>query len=179
MIKKRLTFCSALLSLIVFISILPGCRQNTKTKQAQTDSICVQCAKNVSFECTAFISGLEKCEEENILKFDSIAYFTGDAALKAYSEDKKNDKKLEPPAGFYIRNNSIDTLGFVISDNCNIVMQTLSHGSDGNYKFNEQIDCGRFIKLFNAAEMNFFKQKPFKLRIENSEIVSIKEIYIP
>ena len=177
--KNRLTFYSALLSLIVFVSILPGCRQNAKSKQVQADSICVQCSKDVSFECTAFISGIEKCEEENIIKFDSIAYFTGDAALKAYSEDKKNDKKLEPPAGFYIRNKSIDTLGFVISDNCNIVMQTLSHGSDGNYKFNEQIDRGRFIKLFNTADMSFFKQKPFKLSIVNSEIVSIREIYIP
>jgi hypothetical protein len=177
--KNRFTFYSAFLSLIVFILVSPGCRQNVKIKQAQADSICVQCSKDVSFECTAFISGIDKCEEENLLKFDSIAYFTGDAALKAYSEDKKNDKKIEPPAGFYIRNKFIDTLSFVISDNCNIVMQTLSHGSDGNYKFNEKINSGQFTKLFTKEGINFFKQKPFKLSIVNSEIVSIKEIYIP
>jgi len=177
--KNKFSLFVPALFLSLLLAVVPGCKRDTEVKQLKETSPCTQCENNLTFTCTAFITGLEKCDENNILKFDSVAYFTGNEALKAYAKDKKNDSKLEAPAGFYIRNESVDSLNFVISNNCEIVMQTLSHDAEGNYKFNEKITWERFNKLFRTEGLNFFKHKPFRLSIVNSEIVSIKEIYIP
>ncbi|MCU7503022.1 MAG: hypothetical protein HF314_08110 [Ignavibacteria bacterium] len=117
----------------------------------------------------------------NYVLIDTVEWFSGDDALRAYSEDKKVKVKNlpDPPQGFYIRNPEKDSLKVKISANPVIIMQTLSYDNSGNFKFNEAISLQKFLSIFSRKDYAQFRQKPFSFEIKNGEIISIKEKYIP
>ncbi|MGE5352919.1 MAG: hypothetical protein ACM3S2_20975 [Ignavibacteriales bacterium] len=185
-------FAAAALSAALICS---GCSQNKQSEQKQTDSLHSSAqnssAQNSSaqppvnklpdFNCTGYIKAVSSGTSANYVLIDTVEFFSGDEALKAYSEDKK--KRItalpDPPQGYYIRNPRKDSLKIKISAKPEIIMQTLSYDTSGNFNFNEAISLQKFLSIFSRKDYAEFRQKPFALKIMNGEIISVKEKYIP
>ena len=117
----------------------------------------------------------------DFLKIDTVEWFSGEAAVKAFNKDKKEgiNKTSELPDNYYIRNLKIDSLKFSVSDTAEVMMQTYSYNQTGNYNFNQKIPVSKFITLLSDKNFERFKFKLYKFHILNNEIVSIKEKYLP
>lgn len=180
-------FAAAILSAAL---ISGGCSENKQSSQKQTDSL-HSSAQNSSaqppvnalpdFNCTGYIEAVSSAPSANYVFIDTVEYFSGNDALKAYSVDKK--KKIsnlpDPPQGFYIRNPKKGSLKIKISAKREIIMQTLSLDTSGNFKFNQAISLQKFLSIFSRKDYAEFRQKPFSFKIMNGEIISVKEKYIP
>ena len=168
---------------IIFISlslILTGCNKNTENRQNNNKNIPPKITE-VNLNCKGYIDKVFNKNESNYLSIDTVEWFNGKAAVKAFNMDKKAGKNLVSRItnGYYIRNSKIDSLKFKISDTAKVVMQTLSYNKMGNYNFNEKIQISKFLKLLNNKEYRRFKFKLYKFLIVNSEITLIEEIYLP
>ncbi|MGE5401837.1 MAG: hypothetical protein ACM3S2_15665 [Ignavibacteriales bacterium] len=189
------TFCqpwNKYLASILFATVIlsaaficSGCSENKQSDQKQTDSLHSSAQPSVNtlpnFNCTGYIKAVSTGMDANYVLIDTVEWFSGDDALKAYSEDKK--KKItnlpDPPQGYYIRNPKKDSLKIKISAKPEIIMQTLSYDTSGNFKFNEAISLQKFLSIFSWKDYAQFRQKPFSFEIMNGEIISVKEKYIP
>ena len=179
--QKKIYLLFLSIIFITFIVISNGCGEDKKTNQGDNKEAPAK-NLNLNLDCTGYIiSDVLNEGSANYLVIDTVEWFSGDAAVKAFKLDQKEGKNTtnETPGGYYIRNDKIDSLKFIISDTANVVMQTLSYNQSGNYNFNEKIPTSKFISLLNDKEYQRFKFKPYKFHILNNEIVSIKEIYIP
>ena len=179
--RKEIYFLALSIIFIAFFIISSGCEKDKNTNQSEKKEVP---AKNLHLDinCTGYIINDVLNEgSANYLIIDTVEWFSGDDAVKAFNMDKKEGKSKtnETPNGYYIRNVKIDSLKFKISDTANVVMQTLSYNQFGNFNFNERIQVSKFISLLNDKEYQRFKFKLYKFHILDNEIVSIKERYIP
>jgi len=76
---------------------------------------------------------------------------------------------------------------FTISNNVEIIMQTLSHTSDGSFNNNQNISFDYFRQKFNDTTQynysphnysNYMKAIPYRITIENNTITKIEEQYM-
>jgi len=76
---------------------------------------------------------------------------------------------------------------FTISNNVEIIMQTLSHTSDGSFNNNQSISFNYFKQKFNDTTQynnyphnysNYMKAIPYQITIENNIITKIEEQYM-
>jgi len=76
---------------------------------------------------------------------------------------------------------------FTISNNVEIIMQTLSHTSDGGFNNNQSISFDYFKQKFNDTTQynnyphnysNYMKAIPYRITIENNIITKIEEQYM-
>ncbi|MGE5432895.1 MAG: hypothetical protein ACM3QX_17565 [Syntrophomonadaceae bacterium] len=175
-------FAAAILSAALICS---GCSENKQSDQKQTDSLHSSAQPFVNtlpnFNCTGYIKAVSSGMSANYVLIDTVEWFSGDDALKAYSEDKKKmiTNLPDPPQGYYIRNPKTDSLKLKFSAKPEIIMQTLSYDKAGNFKFNEAISLQKFLSIFSRKDYAQFRQKPFSFEIMNGEIISVKEKYIP
>jgi hypothetical protein len=144
-------------------------------------------------------------ENQNFyLDFDYVEWLTGREAIRAGIEDDKqldeidktrllekleeigdydwkniveNFRKYIPPSDFYIYNQSDEIKTFEISKDVKILMQTLSHRPDGNYKSNEEIDLVKFIEILDF--FFYYKETPFHIKLSNGLVTEIIEQYVP
>ena len=174
--KTRHIIGSLLVVTFLFISI------NSCTKHKRNDSNGIlQKPKENIFTCTAYIEDYLNKSGMNYLVIDTVQWFSGDTALKAFNEDKKtnNVNETDISNGYYIRNQKRDSLEFKVSNDATIIMQTFSYDNDGNFNFNEKVKLSDFLKLYTEKEYNRFKQIPFIIQVTNNEITDIQEQYIP
>jgi len=77
---------------------------------------------------------------------------------------------------------------FIITNNVEIIMQTLSHTSNGNFENNQSISFDYFKQKFNDTTSyndypynysNYLKAIPYWITIENNTITKIEEQYMP
>lgn len=133
------------------------------------------------FNCTGYILGVDRRNGNDFLILDTVQWFNGVESKKAFREDNKQKglKIIRFTDAYYIRNLKIDSLNLKVSNKAEIIMQTLSHDSTGNYKFNEKIEAQMFLELLSQKGSDRFRNKIYDLKISASEIVSVKERYIP
>lgn len=166
-----------LLSHVLIISLLTLTSCQYRQSETLQEKNKVELKKN--FTCTAYINEFHKDINSVFLSIDSIEYFIGEDAIKAFTEDQKKNIIIDKPTGYYIRNFVVDSINLKISENCLLTMQTLSNDENGNYRFNQLVDLQKWQELVLSKRFDIFKLKPFKLKIANSEIIAITEIYIP
>jgi hypothetical protein len=162
------------------ILFLSGCENNKVHHQNKNEKSSIQNIKS-ELNCTGYIKGVQKEGSASFLIIDTVEWFNGEAAKKAFDKDKKEgiNKKSELPDGYYIRDLKIDSLKFKVSDTTKVIMQTFSYNENGNYNFNEKIQISKFLNILSSKEFKRFKIKPYKFHIVNNEITSIAEIYLP
>ena len=72
---------------------------------------------------------------------------------------------------------------FTVSNNVQVIMQTFSHTSDGNFNSDQVISFDVLKQIFNDTnnsynEYQYLKDTPFRITIENDIIVKIEEQYL-
>ena len=165
------------IAILIIISSCENNRINYQNADKETSANIVKQELN----CTGYIKVVQKNGNSFFLIIDTVEWFNGEAAKKAFDMDKKEgiNKKSELPEGYYIRNLKIDSLKFKVSDTTKVIMQTFSYSETGNYNFNEKIQISKFLKILSSKEFKRFKFKPYKFHIVNNKITSIEEIYLP
>jgi hypothetical protein len=133
-------------------------------------------------EIMGFIRHLDQEAGSVYISFDQAEWFSGPQAEKAILEDglcSDPEHGCEPPNGFYIRNQDDETVAFQVSDQVDILMQTLSHRPDGSYNSDERIDLDRFRQAVRCACTSHLRLVPYWITLENGVVVTIREQYVP
>ena len=165
-------------SVIIFIS-LSAC--NKQTEQVQT----LETKKEVlsdSLKKTGFILGIIKDDNREFLMVDTVQVIkNNDTDYSAKQDQKKESLDAQSIVlnGFTIINSKKDSTKLLIDKNTEIVFQTFSFDSTGNFKFNEKLNYETFMNLLSSKDFDRFRNIPFKFVIKNDTSISIKEIYIP
>jgi hypothetical protein len=129
-----------------------------------------------------FIKNLEEQAGIVNISFDQAEWFNGIETEKALREDglcADPEHGCEPPNGFYIRNQEDETVSLQVSEQVVIVMQTLSHRSDGTFNSDEKIDLDRFRKAYNSESTAHLRLVPYWITVENGIVITISEQYVP
>ena len=174
---------SSLFILLGFISLLiTSCNKIKTTLKVKEKSI--QHVKMQSFtskDSYGYITSVYSKGNSNYLTIDTVQWLTGNNAIIAYKADNKLAKvnNSDLPGGFYIRNNSIDSITVAIPDSAVIIMQTLSYNNTGNYNFNQKITAQKFLKILEQKGSERFLHKLYNFKIINNKALSIREKYIP
>ena len=120
------------------------------------------------------ILNAESTNSHNFLYADTIQYFSGEEATKAYQID--TGKELEEKT-FYIRNNTLDSIKLAVSDSLNFIAKTFDYR---NYKTLRDVSLFEKFETFISSDIKtYISTLPFKLTIVDNEVVVIEEIYIP
>jgi hypothetical protein len=133
-------------------------------------------------EIMGFIKNLEEQAGIVNISFDQAEWFNGIETEKALREDglcADPEHGCEPPNGFYIRNQEDETVSLQVSEQVDIVMQTLSHRSDGTFNSDEKIGLDRFRKAYNSESTDHLRLVPYWITIENGIVTTIREQYVP
>lgn len=176
-----LYLCTGAFALCSLISA--GCSKNNEQAKTHTDaSTLTASAPVLNLKCTGYIKSVIQKGDDTEVLIDTVEWFSGEeAAQKARAEDMKklNKRSTDLPEPFYIRNTKIDSLRTSLSPGCIITMQTYSHDSTGNFRFNEPLKKETFLNIFRGKGHEALKNAPYSFDIKNSRVSSIKEIYIP
>ncbi|MCK9210627.1 MAG: hypothetical protein M0P61_07330 [Ignavibacteriaceae bacterium] len=160
-----------------------GCKNEKKPipgdEQKSIESITLLSGEKYGYIKNIFL------KEENY--FVSIVFL--DYQLKSKEVEAKQKKisqqfpdsleVLELPDAYLINAKGKSPDEYLVNKSVRIVMQTLNYDSTGNFKFNENADINKFIKLFTAKEFQRYKKIPFKINLSKNEITSIAEQYVP
>ena len=157
--------------IILFLVLGTACSKETPEKREDTPP-----AAAFSGTLVVFIQNINSTGQEKTLIADTIKYFTGEEAAAAYYEDHR--KEIDERT-FYIRNTTIDSVNYFVSDSVNIITKTLNYDSGGDFNLSEGISLEKFGVLFSSENYSFYKQIPFKLKLINGVVEVIEEIYIP
>lgn len=162
MIRKTIT------SLLLGILIL-SCSKNSSDKiETPSEPIKFSGIKHV------LIIDAETTNSQNFIITDTIQYFSGEEAIKAYRVDTGKDIEEKT---FYIRNKTADSIKFAVSDSLNVFAQTFDYANG-----EELTDDSHFekFKTFISSDIKtYISTLPFKITIVNNNVVVIEEIYIP
>ena len=182
--QKPLTVFFLVVMLLISLLII-GCKtQKEPVRIHEHEAKTIEDAKELSGEKYGYIKNIFQ-KEGNY--FASIVFL--DYQLKS-KEDKTKRKKssrqfpdsleaLELPDAYFVSLKGKSPEVFLVDKSVRIVMQTLNYDPSGNFKFNENIDINKFIKLFTAKEFERYKKIPFKINFSKNEINSITEDYFP
>jgi hypothetical protein len=155
---------------ILFSILLLSCKNHDENEQ-QFDP-----DKNPFIsEIEAFILETESSDLESYILVDSIQYFTGKQAVDAYFKDK-GEKPDE--ATFYIRNEKVDSLKYLVSDTVSIELKTLDYSKGESFPDKTE-NFNNFMNFYNSLNKSYITHIPFRLRTVENKVVLIEEIYIP
>jgi hypothetical protein len=134
---------------------------------------------------TTLIGYIKDQYEQNghrTISFDEIEWLTGTEATRARREDglcPNSESDCQPPNGFYIRNHDETPIPLPVSPGAAVFMQTLSHGPDGNYNWDEHIDLARFLQVLDGAATAHLRSVPYQITLVGGFVVKIREQYVP
>lgn len=113
---------------------------------------------------------------------DEIEWLTGTDAVEAMVEAglcATWETDCEPPNGFYIRNRDERTTSYPLSGQATIFVQTLSHGPDRNFNWEEQIDLDRFREILEGDPNSPLRTVPYQITVDGGTAKGIREVYVP
>ncbi|MDP3149320.1 MAG: hypothetical protein Q8N83_09360 [Ignavibacteria bacterium] len=174
--------------LVIILIIIPlisfGCKKEAKPVHInEHDAITELNTPQLSGVKYAYIKGIMQREENY---FVSIVFI--DYQLKNKTDERKRGKNLqfpdslevlELPDAYFVSPRAKSPEEILLNKSAAIKMQTYSHDSTGNYKFNESIPLTKLAILFTGKEYKRFQKIPFKLTLDKNGITSITEQYIP
>jgi hypothetical protein len=158
----------------LFISILAmtiaiACTENN-------DSMEKLSAPQLNGVKTVFIKNLIFENDNVFIAADSIQFYTGEDAEKAYKEDTGTEIE---ESTFYMRNKTVDDLKYKLADNVKILVKTFDYFSQDSKLEGKQAELKMFSNLFENDTEKYYSRLPFKITLKNNEVQKIEEIYIP
>lgn len=135
-----------------------------------------------SLQKTGFMECIIKDGDKEFMIIDTMQLIKNtdnDYSAKQYQKKESLNTHSIVLDGFTIINSEKDSTRIQIDNNTEIVFQTFSFDSTGNFKFNEKLSYGTFVNLISSKDFDRFRTIPFKFIIKNGTALLIEEIYIP
>ncbi|MNB74663.1 hypothetical protein D3C81_163330 [compost metagenome] len=133
---------------------------------------------------TVYIHSLKSSGDGTLLTADEINWYQGEEANRVFAE-REPESYAElggTPDDYYIVNDSNALTQYPIAPNATVTMQIYDHtGNPGDLdiKWNEPVTLDAFLKAFAKTDVIDLSSFPYHLTIENGEITSIVQQYIP
>lgn len=164
-----------LLGVLIWV-IISGCESGLSTESQ------VPAKTSVKVEIIGYIDDLYEQDGSLYISFDQIEWFDGTDAGRAMREDGlcgDSEPDCEPPNPFYIRNRDEMLVPYQVSEQIVIIMQTLSHQTDGNFTWDERIDLDRFQQAYNSESTSHLNSVPYWITVDSGVVKTISEQYVP
>lgn len=130
----------------------------------------------------AYIDSIYQMNGKIYVKADRMEWYEGEEANKVFREREQDPEVTEAPDGYYIVNDETVLETFEITDHAKVFMQIYNRTGnieEATTEWNEQIDVAKFVSLFSDdSEMNM-KAFPYHLTVENNQVVTITQQFIP
>jgi hypothetical protein len=133
-------------------------------------------------ELVGYIRSLYEEDGRWHISVDQVEWLTGTEAVEALIEDglcAGSRADCEPPNGFYIRDRGQEHVSLPLSDQVIILMQTLSHGPDGNHNWDEPIGLDQFYQIMDEDSTSHLRAVPYHLIVDAGAVTVIGERYMP
>jgi hypothetical protein len=133
-------------------------------------------------ELVGYIRRLYEQDGQWRIQFDPVEWLTGAEAARALVEDglcSGSQRDCQPPNGFYIRDRGDGAVSLPLADQVIVLMQTLSHGPDGNFFWDEPIEWERFCQVFSEEATSHLREVPYQLTLDGGAVAVIGERYMP
>lgn len=129
---------------------------------------------------TVYIHELRSDKSGVHVVVDPIEWYEGEAAQKAFAKYEPDAGIDGPLDGYYIVNPD-DTLAiYPVAPNAEVLMQIYDRGGvDSDISWNEPISLEKFIHVFGQSDLFDLSNFPYHITIENGQITSIVQQYIP
>lgn len=122
-----------------------------------------------------FILSIDDAGDYISISADTIQFYLGEEAKKQF----ESDRDTEFNDMFYIRNQTEDSLKFILANDVKIITQTFTYDEYGNFEFNKEMTIDDFLSFINSDTSGMLNYIPFELLVKNNRVIKIKEIYIP
>lgn len=169
-------------SFIVVSLFFFGCKKETEHADTQLqEQKSIEHKNDISGERFGYLKQIVLKDGDYYASIVFLKYRIKSDEEKAESPVKFADslEALELPEGYFICVKGKSPEIFLIDTSAEIVLQTLNHDPNGNYKFNEIVDRKRLYELYSTRKAGRFAQIPFRFSLKYNTIHSISEKYIP
>lgn len=134
-------------------------------------------------EFMAYIHSVKQEDGSVQLVVDPISWYTGAAADQIFKEqDPEAYAEIGGTLdGYYIVNNTEEQLPYSAVSSAEVFMQLYDRG-DGmasDIQWNEPITLNSFIKVFNKTDVLDVSAFPYRLTVQDGQIVKIVQQYVP
>ncbi|KGE18656.1 hypothetical protein [Paenibacillus wynnii] len=175
MIKKRFVYVLPF-AVLLFLSLI----STASTGGTRVDAESSGSTQNL----TVYLQSLKSGNGTLSIEADEIDWYQGEAANQVFAE-------REPEAyaeiggtlnDYYIVNDSDTTTTYTIADHAAVTMQLFDHTGnlgDLDIQWNEKVTLQQFIDEFNKTDIVDLSQFPYHITIQDGEIISIVQQYIP
>jgi hypothetical protein len=125
---------------------------------------------------TVFINKIILEDENSFALVDTIQFFSGEEAVKAYRDD--NNSEIDE-ATFYMRNLEVENIKYELIDDLKILVKTFDYQKQDIPDKEIQGKLKMFSMLFKNDTEDYYTRLPFKLYFTDGIVSKIEEIYIP
>jgi hypothetical protein len=167
--------------ILATVLILGACvvfRPPDVTGQGKT-SLAIQTERKA--EVMGYVRGLYEQGGHTYISLDEVEWLTDADAKTAMREDGwcACCDACEPPNPFYIRNRDEQTINYRVLNESVILMQTMSHGPQGDFVWDARISLDRFRQIFEGDAHPHLKSVPYVVTVDRGVVTAIREQYVP
>lgn len=131
---------------------------------------------------TVYIDQLELRPDGGVLTVDPIEWYSGKEAEDVFAKMEPDAGIDGPPDGYYIVNEDDRLERYPVAANAQVLMQLYDHTGnpeDVDISWNEQISLEKLFSLFQNTGVLDVREFPYHLTIENGQVTSIVQQYVP
>ncbi|WP_310551532.1 hypothetical protein [Paenibacillus glufosinatiresistens] len=115
---------------------------------------------------------------------DPIDWYEGKAADAMFAkEDPESYREIGgAPDGYYIVNDSDNTITYPVAADASVKVQLFDHTGDPadlDIQWNEPVNLGTFIGQFASSDVIDLGAFPYHITVQNGQIISIVQQYVP
>lgn len=131
---------------------------------------------------TVYIDRLELRPDGGEITVDPIEWYTGKEAEDVFAQLEPDAGIDGPPDGYYIVNEDDQLERYPVAPNAQVLMQIYDHTGnpeDVDISWNEQVSLEKLFSLFQNTGVLDVSGFPYHLTIENGQVTSIVQQYVP
>lgn len=157
-------------SILISIILLSGCNKDIPPKKTSE----IPQVKEI-VEKYGFVKNIISDSGKYFAEIDFIDY------LKNSDIDSTipDAQIIELPNGYSYVNKEVKNEKIAIVDSAKIILQTFSYDSSGNFNFNQSVKLNEIVETLKKNKDKVILHSPFRIGIDNNQIISLTEIYIP
>ncbi len=131
---------------------------------------------------TVYIDQLNLRANGGEIAVDPIEWYTGEEAEAVFAKLEPDAGIDGPPDGYYIVNESDQLERYPVAPNAEVRMQIYDHTGiveDADISWDERISLEKLSGLLRNTEVLDVSQFPYHLTIDNGQVTSIVQQYVP
>ncbi len=147
-------------------------------KYAQPDH--QQLPSQTNSDRLAYVEKIEQQDGKYYVTIDPVEWFVGQEADQKAREDGLCQATTTGCVtnGFYLRNTTTTTSMLLLADQATVEMQTLSQTASGTPQWDQVVPLQTWVYLFSDDKSRWHKI-PFRLTVQDNEVMAVREQYLP